>query len=252
MITDFLERCINAGSVDELRDAYCETMAHFGFAHVLYAARFMLALPPSVLDEGVQICSNFPPDFTDPLLARQLLIDSHWGRWAIRNSGSISARGLADLSAGDAAAEARARAAEHGFEAGQLISLKDKVLRAHGAVLLNPYPGASHAEAERLWHAAEREITLISWLMHMRMATIRRSHPSGRLTPRQREVLEWSSAGKTVAEIGTILGVTAATIEKHLRLARDTMAAGTTAQAILKAHLTHQLFVQDSAESPPR
>lgn len=66
-------------------------------------------------------------------------------------------------------------------------------------------------------------------------------------TPRQREVLEWTSAGKTVAEVATILGLTPATVEKHLRLARDALDAGSTAQAILKAHVTNQIFLQKTA-----
>lgn len=250
MLTDFLEHFINADSVDELRQSYFEAMAHFGFDQVFYAARFMLALPAAVLHEDIQIYSNYPPAFVDRLMSRGRLIDSPWAQWALHNEGSISARHLGGQAATDD--EAMALAVEHGVQAGQLVSLKNKVLRAHGAVLLNPGAGASHDEAERLWGRADREITVLSWVMHMRMATIRRGHYSGRLTARQREVLEWSSAGKTVAEIATILGVAPATIEKHLRLARETLAAGTTAQAILKAHLTHQLFVQNPADLPDR
>ena len=74
------------------------------------------------------------------------------------------------------------------------------------------------------------------------LATLGRRLVETRLTQRQREVLEWSSAGKTVAEIGTILGVAAATVEKHLRLARQAIGADTTAHAILRAHLAHQIF----------
>ena len=79
-------------------------------------------------------------------------------------------------------------------------------------------------------------------VLHLRLATLGRRLVETRLTQRQREVLEWSSAGKTVAEIGTILGVAAATVEKHLRLARQAIGADTTAHAILRAHLAHQIF----------
>jgi RNA polymerase sigma factor (sigma-70 family) len=37
-----------------------------------------------------------------------------------------------------------------------------------------------------------------------------------RLTPREREVLKWISYGKSNAEIGEILGISAATVSKHL------------------------------------
>ncbi|KTF08268.1 hypothetical protein MGSAQ_000238 [marine sediment metagenome] len=39
-----------------------------------------------------------------------------------------------------------------------------------------------------------------------------------------------------------ILGITAATVEKHMRLAREALGVETTPQAVLKAHVTHQLF----------
>lgn len=252
MLTDFFEYIINADSVDELRQSYFDAMAHYGFGRVFYAARFMLAIPASVLHDEIHINSNFPPPFVDRLVSRGALIESPWAQWAMRNEGSVSARGLADQDGGGHAGRAMALAVEQGVQAGQLISLKNKVLRAQGAVFLNPRPGASHDESEQLWSNGHREITALSWVMHMRMATIRRGHALGHLTTRQREVLEWSSAGKTVAEIATILGVAPATIEKHLRLARETLAAGSTAQAILKAHLTNQLFVQNPAEFQDR
>lgn len=255
MLTRFLERFVDASSVAEVRDCYFEAMAEFGFENAFYAARFLLAMPPAVFREEIETYSNFPDEFVAALLSRDLLTGSPWARWALRNSGSISARCLHQRLAeagSDARGEALTLAEAHGVQAAQVISLKDKVLRSHGAVVLNPYAGAAHDEAERRWSLAHREISALSSVMHMRMATIRRRTSAGRLTDRQREVLEWSSAGKTVAEIATILGVTAATVEKHLRLARESLSAASTAHAILKAHLTHQLFLQDPADDPFR
>ena len=56
-----------------------------------------------------------------------------------------------------------------------------------------------------------------------------------RLTKRQREVLEWVASGKTIPEICGLIDRKQATVEKHLRLAREAMGAQTTAQAVLKA-----------------
>jgi len=58
------------------------------------------------------------------------------------------------------------------------------------------------------------------------------------LTERQKEVLHWVAHGKTSAEIATILGLSSATIEKHLRQARDTLGVSTTTQAVLFALCT--------------
>ena len=70
--------------------------------------------------------------------------------------------------------------------------------------------------------------------------------PNRALTSRQREVLEWVGDGKTAQDIGLIMGLTAATVEKHLRLAREALAVDTTAQAVLKAAFANQMFVLDA------
>jgi LuxR family transcriptional regulator len=46
-------------------------------------------------------------------------------------------------------------------------------------------------------------------------------------------------------DIATIMGLTPATVEKHLRLAREALNVDTTAQAVLKAALQNQMFISD-------
>jgi LuxR family transcriptional regulator len=63
------------------------------------------------------------------------------------------------------------------------------------------------------------------------------------LSDRQREVLEWVGDGKTIADIALVMGLKPATVEKHMRNARDALQVETTAQAVMKASLQKQLFV---------
>ena len=63
------------------------------------------------------------------------------------------------------------------------------------------------------------------------------------LTKRQRETLEWVGEGKTTQDIGVIMGLTPATVEKHLRLAREALDVETTAQAVVKASFQNQIFL---------
>ena len=53
----------------------------------------------------------------------------------------------------------------------------------------------------------------------------------------------WVGDGKTTQDIALLMGLTPATVEKHLRLARDNLNVETTAQAVLKAALQNQMFV---------
>ncbi|HBQ37029.1 MAG TPA: LuxR family transcriptional regulator, partial [Rhodobacteraceae bacterium] len=44
-------------------------------------------------------------------------------------------------------------------------------------------------------------------------------------------------------DIATIMDLTSATVEKHLRLAREALDVETTAQAVLKASYQSQIFI---------
>jgi LuxR family quorum sensing-dependent transcriptional regulator len=55
------------------------------------------------------------------------------------------------------------------------------------------------------------------------------------LTPRERELLQWSAQGKSTDDISCILGVTANTVESHQRNIRNKLDAINVAHAIVKA-----------------
>ncbi|KIU45868.1 MULTISPECIES: PA1136 family autoinducer-binding transcriptional regulator [Bradyrhizobium] len=52
------------------------------------------------------------------------------------------------------------------------------------------------------------------------------------LSPREREVLRWTAAGRRQADIAASLGLSMRTVENHLRRARFRLGVATTAQAI--------------------
>ena len=78
---------------------------------------------------------------------------------------------------------------------------------------------------------------------HLKIITLPYNAPNRALTKRQREALEWVGDGKTTQDIAVLMGLTVATVEKHLRLARESLAVETTAQAVLKASLHNQMFI---------
>jgi LuxR family transcriptional regulator len=77
---------------------------------------------------------------------------------------------------------------------------------------------------------------LINNVAQLKIMSLPHLTPSGeRLTNRQREALEWVSNGKTTQDIAILMGLTQATVEKHLRLARKVLGLETTAQAVIRA-----------------
>jgi LuxR family transcriptional regulator len=98
-------------------------------------------------------------------------------------------------------------------------------------------------EVDAVWDEHGREITAINNVTHLRITSMPFASSRRALTPRQREALEWVGDGKTTQDIATIMGLTSATVEKHLRLAREALDVDTTAQAVLKASFQNQIFV---------
>ena len=99
-------------------------------------------------------------------------------------------------------------------------------------------------EGDAIWDKHGLEISVLNNVMHLKLQTLPYSQRT--LTKRQREVLQWVGDGKTTQDIAVLLELTPATIEKHLRLAREALDVETTAQAVLKAAFYNQMFVIDS------
>ena len=84
---------------------------------------------------------------------------------------------------------------------------------------------------------------LINQVAHLKVLTLPHATFSGQnLTKRQRELLQWVSDGKTTQDIAILMDVSKATVEKHLRLAREVMGVETTAQAVLRMAYQNQIF----------
>jgi len=241
MVTTFIERLLTARTVPDIKKTFLEAAGTFGFEHVYYAARFMLTVPSAIFHEPPVIISRLPAELRSEVRNLRNPETDGWVHWVTTHDGEISSADLVrqwpspllDL------------AGRHGLGAMQILSLRNKVMHSNGGLLLNPYQGADHQVLAQRWEQSGREMQTLCWVMHMRLATIARTAPLSSLTPRQREVLAWRSAGKTVGEVATILGITPATVEKHMRLAREALGVDTTQQAVLKAHVTHQLYRPD-------
>ena len=131
--------------------------------------------------------------------------------------------------------------------AGYTVSFHDVSTRAKGATGLTAKRGLTQDDVDEVWKTHGVDLELANKIMHLKVTQL--PHTTGQrrpLTARQREVLEWVADGKTIQDTATIMGLNPATIEKHLRLARETLDVDTTAQAILKASSQNQFFLIES------
>ena len=134
---------------------------------------------------------------------------------------------------------------KYGIVAGYSVSFKDVSSKSKGAIGLVGREDLSQQDVDDIWQEHGREILQINNVAHLKLASLPYSNRDKPLTARQKEVLEWVGDGKTIQDIATIMGRTPATVEKHLRLARETLNVETTAQAVFKASVSNQIFIID-------
>jgi LuxR family transcriptional regulator len=115
--------------------------------------------------------------------------------------------------------------------------------RSKGAIALTGRRGLSQDDVDAIWEAHGRDIILANNVAHLKITSLPYAPPTRGLTKRQREALQWVGDGKTTQDIAVLMGLTPATVEKHLRLARESLNVETTAQAVLKAAFQNQMFI---------
>lgn len=244
-----LEALTDAPSIEALWEMHTARMAEFGFDRLIYGfTRFRMG--SSLGDPGdFVILTNHDTKYTDTFLGERLYFDATMVRWALANEGPCSWRVVQQMAEAGALspAEQRVVAFNRSMEvtAGYTISFKSASTRSKGAIALTAKRGMTQDEVDALWEEHGQEIIVMNNVAHLKIMTLPYTHPERALTKRQREALQWVADGKTAQDIAKIMGLTTATVEKHLRLAREALRVDTTAQAVLKMAFQNQIFVID-------
>lgn len=167
-------------------------------------------------------------------------------RWAVANSGACTWKWVKDaFEAGQLTPEeadcVRINAAM-GVRAGISVSFPETTTRSKGALGLVADPEIGFEQVEAIWEARHDEILAIAHMMHLKIIILPQPTAKRSLTERQRQALEWVADGKTTADVAILMEVSAAMVEKHLRLAREALSVETTTQAVAKASLLNLIF----------
>ncbi|MGC1486790.1 MAG: LuxR family transcriptional regulator [Albidovulum sp.] len=242
----YLAHVMQAGTIEEIWALHVDCMARFGFDRLLYAfTRFRTPTSLGSPDDSM-ILSNHHPDYISEFVHGGLYHSAPMVRWSADNVGAMSWSLMAEAMQKDALTRPERRVAEFNARykvcAGYSISFHDVSVRSKGGIGLCARPGLSQEDVDKIWQEHGREILVMNNVVHLRISALPYVSRKN-LTARQREALEWVGDGKTTQDIATIMGLTPATIEKHLRLARDVLDVETTAQAVLKAAFRNQIFV---------
>ena len=243
----YLEALTNAQSIEELWDMHCRQMASYGFDRIIYGFTRYRTTTSLGDPEDFVILSNHPVEYTDFFMGKSQYFHAPMVRWALENEGACSWSILGEMMASGALTQSERKVLETnkamGVVAGYTVSFKSISPRTKGAIALTARKGISQTEANAIWAEHGSDILVMNNVAHLKIMTLPYSGPTRNLTKRQREALQWVGDGKTTQDIALLMGLTAATVEKHLRLARESLSVETTAQAVLKAAFQNQMFI---------
>ena len=243
-----LEKLTNANSAEELWDVHTRQMETYGFDRLMYG--FTRYRTSHGLGDPLDwvLLSTQSVEYMKVFFDEGLYHHAPMLRWALANSGACSWRWMMDMDRMDDLTPSELRVMEFNksmnVTAGYTISFRSISERTKGAIALTAEVGVTQDAVEQTWAKHGEEIIVMNNVMHLKLLTLP-YFGDRNLTKRQREVLQWVGDGKTTQDIAVLLGLTPATVEKHLRLAREVLDVETTAQAVLKAALYNQMFVMD-------
>ena len=246
----YLHFLANCRSIEELWSKHTIKMAEYGFDRLIYGfTRYRYGTSLGDPEDFV-ILSNQAKAYMDVFIGEGHYTHAPMVRWALENEGACSWNILGKMAQQNVLSEAEQRVVafnqKMGVRAGYTISFKSVSARSKGAIALTARESMSQDEVDALWAEHGRDIHLMNNVAHLKILTLPYENPGRSLTKRQREALEWVGDGKTMQDIALLMGLTSATVEKHLRLARESLSVETTAQAVLKAAFANQMFILEA------
>ncbi len=248
-LDEYLLKITRADDLEALWPLHVRQMSRFGFTRLIYGYTVFKTENSLGDPNDFVILSNHDKVYLDRFIGEGLYSNAPMMGWALENEGAASwsrvheAYDLGRLSA--AQANVYEFNQRMGVTAGYTISFNSPSHRFKGAIGMAARHGLSQADVDELWLEHGDVLTVMNNVLHLKILSLPYRAPNRSLTRRQREVLQWVGDGKTTQDIAVLLGLTPATVEKHLRLARQSLSVETTAQAVLKAALNKQMYVLD-------
>lgn len=247
-----LQPYLQMTSVEDLWAHHTALMAQYGFDRLFYAFNAFHGPGIHHNPEDALLLTNMPSDYVEAYVSGGMFRDGVMMRWAMENVGCISWREVSaaaedrSLTKGELAM--RTLNDRHNLCAGYTMTFPMGIKNARAGIGLAGHKDMSHDQADAIWAAYGDEIRIINHVAHLCILQLPASGQRRLLTPRQGEVLELVADGKTMQDIALILNRNVATVEKHLRGARDALGVETTAQAVRKASILNQIFRLDEQD----
>jgi LuxR family transcriptional regulator len=245
-IPALIVRIAEAQGIDTVWSLATDYFRSLGFARVNYGYTRFLHGNGIGNPADAMFLTTASPDYATRYFAGGFYARTPAFRWAQVNTGASTWKWVREaMEAGkltpDELAALRQNAAM-GVRAGITISFPEASARAKGAMGLIADPDLTEADVEGIFATRGTALQAVAQVMHLKLVQMPYSARKRALTARQREVLEWVAGGKTAQDVATVMTISLAMVEKHLKLAREALDADTTAQAVAKATLLNLIF----------
>ncbi len=240
-----VDMIINARSIDDAWDIIRKKKADVGFDYVLYGSNRLRRVGDFGDAADSYFLSDLPGNLLHELVNNELYRHLPVAVWAMQNKGVVSLKYGSDLYHSNALSPEMERSQKFFMDAGVLggyvISFNEPGT-AEAAALCFMSATKKQGEVDALWEECGPVLQTYASLFNLRASSLPIPIRGKDLKPRQKEILQWIAQGKTSSEIATILNLSVATIEKHLRQAREVFGVNTTLQAVLYAQISAQIF----------
>lgn len=250
MTLDYLKDLTQTTSLEALWSMHTDWMAAYGFDRLIYGFTSFRTESSLGDSDDFMVLSNHDQGYLERFFKEKLYFNGPMAGWSLNNNGACSWSWAADRAQRGLLTKDESHVQQineaMGVTAGYTISFPTNSSRTKAAISITAKRGMSQDDVDEIWRHNGKTIELVNNVAHLKILSLPYEYPKRALTDRQREVLEWVGNGKTIQDIAQLIERTPATVEKHLRLARESLNVQTTAQALLKASFMKQIYKSES------
>lgn len=241
-----LNAILRANEIETIWAVLRQFMQGHGFSGIIYGYSPNSRGDDLGAREDFLLLSSLDRRFLTSLVDNAYYRESVTFNWALSNAGVASwSMDAKDVGMDNfvSSGEALDFFGQFGMVAGCTIGFPTASTRGRAVMALIAAPGLSQQDVDVALNSLSNALFVVATVAHRAMIALPYLGNGRTLTHRQREVLEWVAEGKSVADIARILNLAQPTVEKHLKLARETLGVDTTAHAVTKATFLNQMFI---------
>jgi len=239
-VFEFIERVDNHILIDDLLDDLLRVVGDYGFQHMIYTG---LPVGNNPIDPLVKT-NRFPQDWWDRYVEQDFAKSDAVCQQVFSTMSPFAWNEVAPSFASlEGAAQVAGEAAEHGLVDGYIVPVfsRDEWLSA-----------ISFGAPAKLKLSQKDRGALNLMAVYTSSAIERRQQKQphrGKLSSREREVLLWTSVGKSCWDVSMILGISEQTVRFHTAQIRTKLNASNTTHAVTRALQQGEITLGQLAES---